>query len=76
MFSLIAENWRGRPLVSRSGREPHWPYDHPGGFALEAALDKASYKQKIKISDEQMDRLQLRRDKFHGDWNYSLSPRQ
>jgi hypothetical protein len=29
----------------------------------------------LKVSDQQMAELQLRRDKFHGDWNYSLLPR-
>ncbi|MGO8785907.1 MAG: hypothetical protein ACLQVL_34055 [Terriglobia bacterium] len=29
----------------------------------------------MKVSDQQMAELQLRRDKFHGDWNYSLLPR-
>jgi transposase len=76
MFCHIAENWRGRPLVSRSvivSLIGHTTTRE--GLRIEAALDKASYKQKIKISDEQMASLRLSRDAFHGDWNYRLDPR-
>jgi hypothetical protein len=77
MFCHIAENWRGRPLVSRGvivNLIGHTTTRQ--GLRVKAALDKASYKQKIKISDEQIASLRLTRDSFHGDWNYSLAPRE
>ncbi|MHB1935535.1 MAG: hypothetical protein ACYCOR_15190 [Acidobacteriaceae bacterium] len=30
----------------------------------------------MKVADEEMDRLNLRRDKFHGEWNYEILPRK
>jgi len=39
------------------------------------ALDTNAYPAGLKVSDQQMAELQLKRDKFHGDWNYSLLPR-
>jgi len=30
----------------------------------------------VKVSDDEMARLNLRPDKFHGDWNYSIRPRR
>ncbi|HMB03750.1 MAG TPA: hypothetical protein VKP69_21825, partial [Isosphaeraceae bacterium] len=35
-----------------------------------------SYPTGREVSDEQMDGLSIRRDKFHGEWNYTILPRQ
>ena len=35
---------------------------------------KATYEKGIKVSDEEMDQLNLKTETFHGEWNYSLSP--
>lgn len=76
LFSFISKNWRGRPLdslatvvnlISRTKTQT--------GLSVEASLDYASYKKGIKVSDEEMERLNLKRDTFHGEWNYSLLPR-
>jgi hypothetical protein len=76
MFNHISMNWRGRPLLSHevvvnliggtTTRE---------GLRIEAALDPGSYPTGIKIPDEEMEALSLERDDFHGEWNYTLSPR-
>jgi hypothetical protein len=29
----------------------------------------------LKVSDKQMAEIKLRREKFHGDWNYRVLPR-
>ena len=42
---------------------------------MKSKLDTNIYPAGLKVSDQQMAELQLRRDKFHGDWNYSLLPR-
>ena len=44
------------------------------GLSVEASLDYTTYAKGIKVSDEQMEQLNLKRNKFHGEWNYSLSP--
>jgi len=76
LFSFITSNWRGRPLVSHqtivnliastTTRK---------GLIVKAALDTNQYETKIKVTAEQLERLRLQRHKFHGDWNYTLSPR-
>jgi hypothetical protein len=45
------------------------------GLYVEASLDYASYEKGIEVPDVEMDKLHLKRDKFHGEWNYSLIPR-
>lgn len=77
LFSFITQNWRGKPLVnhqtivnliaSTTTRR---------GLIVKAALDTNQYETKIKVSDEQLARLRLKRHEFHGDWNYTLLPRK
>jgi len=44
-------------------------------LAVKSALDSNTYPAGIKVTDRQMAELRLRRDAFHGDWNYRLLPR-
>jgi len=46
------------------------------GLRVEAQLDTGAYPAKVQVSDEQMAQLQLRRHRFHGEWNYSILPRE
>ncbi len=46
------------------------------GLVVKAALDTNVYKTGIKVSDEQMASLRLRRSQFHGEWNYTIAPRK
>ena len=76
MFSRIAQNWRGRPLVSREAVvELIANTTTRQGLTIRAELDDNEYPTGIKVSDEQMAALALSRDEFHGDWNYTISPR-
>ncbi|GAC1470734.1 MAG: hypothetical protein NVSMB9_16140 [Isosphaeraceae bacterium] len=77
MFCHITENWRGRPLrsleviVNLIGNTRT-----EAGLKIEATLDTNSYPKGIEVSDEEMARLKIKRDEFHGDWNYTISPRK
>ena len=77
MFCHITENWRGRPLVSREvvvNLIGHTTTKT--GLAIRSELDEGSYPTGRKVSDDQMEGLSIKRDKFHGEWNYSILPRQ
>ena len=77
LFSHITQNWRGRPLTSHevvvnlientTTRR---------GLRVKAALDTATYATHRQISDEELRELYLSHDAFHGEWNYSITPRQ
>jgi transposase len=76
MFCHISQNWRGRPLSSRSviiKLISHATTQH--GLAIQAKLDKHQYKTGIKVSDAEFSTIALEQDKFHGDWNYRIQPR-
>lgn len=77
MFCHITENGRGRPLVSREvvvNRIGHTTTTT--GLSIRSEWDEGSYPTGRTISDEQMEELSIKRDKFHGEWNYSILPRR
>jgi len=75
MFSHITENWRGRPLrslgviVSLIGHTTTQK-----GLRIRAELDTKEYKTGIKVSDQELAKVNIKKDKFHGDWNYTILP--
>jgi hypothetical protein len=76
MFCHITENWRGRPLVSREvvvnligGTSTK------AGLEIRSELDGNSYPTAREITDQQMDALSIKREKFHGEWNYTIRPK-
>jgi len=75
MFCHITKNWRGRPLeslaviVSLIGSTTT-----ANGLKIRAEIDASLYPKGQKISDEEMARVHLRPDPFHGEWNYVISP--
>jgi DDE family transposase len=76
LFSFITSNWRGRPLVSHQAIVNLIASTTTRkGLIVKAALDTNRYETKIQISNAQLERLRLQRHKFHGDWNYTLTPR-
>jgi transposase len=75
MFSFISLNWRGKPLISHevvvnligSTRTRT-------GLTIRAALDTTAYPTGVKVSDEDLSKINLTRASFHGEWNYSIAP--
>jgi hypothetical protein len=45
------------------------------GLTVRCELDENIYPAGIKVSDEDMARLNISRNQFHGDWNYTIKPR-
>ncbi len=43
---------------------------------VKAALDTDRYENGIKVTDEELDAVRIARDDFHGEWNYSILPRE
>ena len=76
LFSFISSNWRGEPLrdyetivklISRTATAK--------GLRVTCRLDRRKYPTGRKVTDEEMKRVNLERNKFHGDWNYTIRPR-
>jgi len=77
LFSFITQNWRGRPLVSLQAVVSLIASTTTStGLMVRAALDTSHYDTAIKVSDREMAGLRLQRHEFHGEWNYTISPRR
>ena len=76
LFSAITQNWRGKPLVSHEvvvnliGATTTTT-----GLKVKSELDTNQYPAGRIVSDDELSAIHIRRDAFHGDWNYSLMPR-
>jgi len=77
LFSAITMNWRGKPLVSHEAIVKLIAATTTRtGLRVRSALDQNAYPKGVSVSDADMATLYLRQDAFHGDWNYSLIPRE
>lgn len=76
LFSFITKNWRGKPLVDIATIINLISNTKTSkGLTVQAELDKTVYEKGIKVSDEELSKVQLIRNKFHGDWNYKICPK-
>ena len=76
MFCHITNNWRGRPLISRQvvvnliGNTTT-----VAGLRIQSQLDDHAYALGIKVTPQELADLAMKRDEFHGEWNYRFAPR-
>jgi hypothetical protein len=76
LFSFISMNWRARPLVSyRVIVDLIGATTTTTGLTVHCELDQSHYPKGIAVSDEQMASLNISRHDFHGEWNYTIHPR-
>jgi len=76
LFSHISMNWRGRPLISHEVVvKLIGATKTKTGLKVKAKLDKGKYPPKMKVSDEEMASLNIEPHNFHGEWNYTIRPR-
>jgi hypothetical protein len=76
MFCHITQNWRGHPLTDRLAIvELIGATTTKAGLKVECALDTRTYEKGIKISDAEMELLNIEGDDFHPEWNYNIKPR-
>lgn len=75
LFSYISKNWRGRPLetieiivnlIASTTTK--------GGLKVMCVTDDNKYEKGIKISDEELAKINLEQDKWHGEWNLNFHP--
>jgi hypothetical protein len=75
LFSFITQNWRGKPLVSYAViLSLIAATTTETGLTVERVLDPSPYPTGRAVTDEEMAMLQIQRDEFHGEWNYTISP--
>ncbi len=77
LFSHISMNWRGRPLIRHEVMvELIGATTTTHGLTVQVELDTGVYRLKVKVPDAELATVQITPDAFHGEWNYTISPRQ
>jgi hypothetical protein len=75
LFSAISTNWRGRPLVSHEVIvEQIGAATSRTGLTVRAELDRGAYPLGVKVSDQELAAVPIRRHHWHGRWNYTILP--
>jgi len=75
LFSYISLNWRGKPLTSYEvvvnliGSTTT-----AKGLKVVSELDTNTYKKGIKVLDKEFNKINIQKDDFHGEWNYTILP--
>ena len=77
LFSFISMNWRAKPLTSlETIIELLNHTTTQEGLTVQAVLDQHRYPTKVRVSDQEMHSINLIRDAFHGEWNYTIKPQK
>ena len=68
-------NWRGKPLTSYEvvvnliGSTTT-----ANGLEVKSELDRNIYEKGIKVIDKDFKKINIVKDSFHGEWNYTIRP--
>ena len=75
LFSYISINWRGKPLTSLETIIELLSHTKTKeGLAVTAVVDTNIYPTGVRVTDEEMKKLNIVRNEFHGEWNYTIKP--
>ena len=75
LFCHITRNWQGIPLedltivVNLIGSTTT-----EEGLEVHAWIDRRQYEKSRKVTEVQLAEVRIKRNKFHGDWNYRILP--
>jgi hypothetical protein len=76
LFAFITQNWRGKPLLTHEVIVQLISATKTDtGLTVRCRLDRNAYDKGIKISDDEMATLNISLADFHGEWNYTFTPR-
>ena len=77
MFSYISLHWQGEPLTSyETVVNLIGATTTKKGLKVKAELDKRNYKKGTKITDEDMELLNIEYHESKPQWNYTIKPRK
>jgi transposase len=73
LFSHISMNWKGQPLTSHDVMvNLIGSTKTKTGLKVKAKIDKRKYPIGVKVTDGDMRKVNLKKDTFHGEWNYRI----
>ena len=75
LFSFISSNWRGQPLEDYQTIVKLISHTKTAkGLTVSCRLVRRRCTTGRKVTDQEMALVRIKRDKFHGDWNYEIHP--
>jgi hypothetical protein len=75
LFSQISLNWKGIPLVDyETVVQLIGATKTSKGLTVKCQLDTTEYQKGMKITDDEINNINLKKYKFHGEWNYVIKP--
>ncbi len=75
LFSYITQNWRGKPLISHEVIVNLIANTTTKtGLKVSCDLNLNKYQKGIKVSDEELSQVNIEKNDFHGEWNYTIHP--
>jgi hypothetical protein len=76
LFAFITQNWRGKPLLTHQVIvQLIASTTTQTGLTVQCRLDHNLYEKGAKVSDDQIASLNITTANFHGEWNYTIAPR-
>lgn len=76
LFSFITMNWRGKPLTSlETIINLIGATTTSSGLEVYARLDQGTYPDKIRVTDAELQTVNIHGQDFHPEWNYTIVPR-
>lgn len=77
LFAFITQNWRGKPLVSHAVIiQLIGATTTETGLQVCCEIDSNLYPKGVQVTRHEMQAINLSRDDFHGEWNYTIAPNQ
>lgn len=77
LFAFISQNWRGKPLISHEVIvNLIAATTTTTGLQVRAELDTGTYPVGQQVSEQEIAKINISHDNFHGEWNYTISPRK
>jgi hypothetical protein len=75
LFSFISQNWRGKPLITHQVIvDLISATTNRKGLKVYGHLDEQHYETNRRVSDKQLESVNLEPDAWHGEWNYTIHP--
>lgn len=75
LFSFMSINWRGKPLVSHEVIINLIAATTTStGLKVYAQLDDRPYPKEVEVTDQELTAVNIQRQSFHGEWNYTITP--
>jgi hypothetical protein len=76
LFAFITQNWRGKPLVTHEVIiQLIANTTTRTGLTVQCRLDENIYEKGLRVSDAELAALNITHADFHGEWNYTIAPR-